>query len=92
VRSVKSLKEPVRFMIEENKITTFKRLMHEISYSYSDGYDFINHGNGVFCLNKLYIGPDFVSYKTESYTLDPEVYKDFLTFLTLIDEKVLAND
>lgn len=62
-------------------ITTFKDLFYEISYSYDySQYDFIKHDDGTYSLNKLYITPTTVSYKTSNWNLAPKVFKQFEEF------------
>ena len=70
-----------------SKITTFKELMSEIAYSYDYQYnEFSYMGDGEYCLNKLYIGPESVSYKTDYYELAPDVYQKFLVYLELLKD------
>ena len=73
--------------IYNSSITSFKELMDEIAYSFTDTKErYINLGNGDYVFNKLYISPTEVSYKTDLWKLDSKVYQKFLKFMELLEE------
>jgi hypothetical protein len=66
-------------------ISSFKELMNEISWSWNyPEYEFIKYDGG-YVLNKLYIEPDCVKYKTDTWYLSPGVYEDFEAFLRFLN-------
>lgn len=59
---------------------TLKDLLNEFSYSwYYPDYDILKCEDG-YSLNKLFIAPDKVTYKTEAWTISPKAYADFERF------------
>jgi hypothetical protein len=57
-------------------ITSFEDLLNEFCWSYEfPSYKFIKDEKGNFYLNKLYIAPDHMSYKTTYWNLAPGVFK-----------------
>ena len=68
-------------MPDKTTIDTFKDLMNEIVYSWEyPTYDLQKDSDGNFYLNKLYISPTEVSYKTSNYNLAPGVFEDLERF------------
>jgi hypothetical protein len=72
------------------KIISFKELLNELSWSWQfPTYDLERDEDGNFYINKLYINPEKVTYKTDSYELAPGVFKDlerFYDFLKTTDK------
>lgn len=65
-------------------ISSLKELLNEICYNWEyPTYDFIRYPNG-YCLNKLYIERDRVSYKTNNWYLEPGVYEEFEVFYNIL--------
>ena len=67
-------------------ITTFKDLMSEVSYSWDYDYEIIKTKEGHYSLNKLYIAPEYVTYKMDCYDLAPGVFAKFEKFYELLQE------
>ena len=68
-----------------NKISSFKELMNEITWSWDYPlYDIEKHEDG-YSLNKLFISRNRVSYKTESWELAPGVYREFERFYRFLE-------
>lgn len=66
-------------------ITCFGELMNEFCYSYDyPNYQITHHGDG-YNINKLYIEPDQVTYKTSRWVLAPGVYAEFEAFVNFLD-------
>lgn len=66
--------------ITHGTIRSFKELLCEISWSWEyPMYDLVDEGDG-FSLNKLFITPTRVTYKTERWELAPGVYEDVRRF------------
>lgn len=74
-------------MENEAKITTFKELMDEVSYSWDHNYEIHKTEEGNYVLNKLYISPTLVTYKTWSWDLSPGVFEKFEKFMELLNEE-----
>lgn len=71
------------------RINSFKELLAEISWSWEyPHYDLERTEDGNFVLNKLYITPTEVAYKTELYTLAPGVFMDLERFYTFLQTTV----
>lgn len=70
------------------KINNFKELMNEIGYSWNyPNYDLIYIENEqLFIINKLYIKPDSVTYKTHNWELAPGVFEDMIKFYEFLKE------
>mgnify|MGYP003435619879 CR=1 FL=1 len=72
--------------IYDSEITTWTELFNEISYNWGFTHStFVNHGDGIYTLDKLGITPTEVSYKTSLWKLHPDVYQKFLKFLELFN-------
>lgn len=72
-------------MYSAGKFNSFKELLNEIGYSWEfPSYDFIKHDDG-YELNKLFITPTRVSYKTEEWELAPGVYEEFEKFVAFLN-------
>ena len=62
-------------------LNSFKELLTEICWSFEyPRYDFIKYKDGGYCLNKLYIERERVSYKTDNWILAPGVFEEFEKF------------
>jgi hypothetical protein len=78
-------------MLEErSRFGTFKELMNEIAYSMDFNYDLTEYrddeGNiESYNLNKLYILPTEVSYKTDRWDLAPGVFEKVTEFYKLLN-------
>lgn len=71
---------------KQHVIKSFKELMTEITYSWEyPTYDFHKLSETEYCLNKLYISPTKVCFKTDTYILAPGVWEDFLAFIFLLE-------
>jgi len=57
------------------KITTFREVFDYISYDWDYMYTLSKDKEGIFHVNKLSIGPNFVTYKTESHELAEGLYE-----------------
>lgn len=68
-----------------NKIDTFAELMTEVSYSWDGSHQIIQDTEG-YSLNKLYITPFQVTYKTMTWELASGVYEKFEQFYALLQE------
>lgn len=69
----------------EEKINSFKELLNEIGYSWEyPNYDFIKDREGNFILNKLYIEPGRVSYKTSNYSITNKVFEEVGKFYNFL--------
>lgn len=73
-------------------ISSFKELMNEIAWSWNHPeYEIIKTEDG-YNLNKLYIEPDCVSYKTDNWYLAPGVYEQFERFVEFIETTEGPNE
>ncbi len=74
-----------------NKISSFQELLNEILWSWEfPNYRLEKDEKGNFYLNKLYIAPDHVSYKTENWELASGVFEHverFYEFLKSTESK-----
>lgn len=70
--------------MNQTPINTFRELMNEINWSWEEPHEIISHGDGTYSLNKLFIAPTYVNYKTESYELSEGAYNDFVIFWRLL--------
>lgn len=57
------------------KIETFKELMDEITYDWDTGYNLNKDQYGNYFINKLYIEPKYVTYKTECHELEEGLFE-----------------
>jgi hypothetical protein len=69
---------------EEKIITNFLDVFDEIAYDWESQYGMTKHSDGTFSINKLYIGPDYMSYKTQHWTLGPGVFEKVEKFYNLL--------
>lgn len=58
-----------------SKITTFREVFDWIVYDWDNMYTLSKDKDGVFHVNKLSIGKDFLVYKTESHELAEGLYE-----------------
>lgn len=71
---------------EVSTISSFKELLNEICWSWEyPRYQIIKYKDGNYSLNKLYIEPDRVSYKTDNWVLAPGVFKEFEEFVEFLE-------
>lgn len=56
------------------KITTFREVFDYISYDWDHMYTLTKNTDGVFNVNKLYIGPNYIQYKTDCHELAEGLY------------------
>ncbi|MDB4330283.1 hypothetical protein N9948_01005 [bacterium] len=68
------------------EITDFKEVFEWINYDYEQHYGLNKDANGNFYVNKLYITPTELSYKTELYKLSPGLYDKVNTLYGLFHE------
>lgn len=77
-------------MEDKNKIITFKDLFEHIVYDWGFDSDKINlykDEEGNFHINKTYITPEELTYKTERYTIsNPLIFKKLEKFYELLQE------
>lgn len=67
-----------------DKISSFKELLGHIAWSWEyPQYDFHKQGD-TYSLNKLYIMPNMIQYKAETYYLAEGVYESFEAFYNLL--------
>jgi hypothetical protein len=59
----------------EKIITNFIEVFNEIAYDWESQYGMTKHTDGTYSINKLYIGPDGMSYKTSNWVLGPGVFE-----------------
>lgn len=70
-----------------NKITTFQEVFDYITYDLDDGYALSKGKDGIFYVNKLSIGPNFVQYKTECHELADGLYNKVQKLYDLFQEE-----
>jgi hypothetical protein len=56
------------------KIIDFKEIFDWIVYDYDSHYELKRNSAGDFYVNKLTIGKNYLSYKTEHYDIEPDLY------------------
>ena len=72
------------FIEEDNRIRTFNELMELISYDWnSQG---MIKDKECYIVNKTYIEPTRVTYKTEVYNMDISVYYKVRKFYELLED------
>jgi len=57
-----------------DKITTFREVFEYIIYDWDNLYTLSKDKEGIFYVNKLCIGPNFVTYKTDCHELADGLY------------------
>lgn len=67
------------------KIETFQQLMTEIGYDWDSHYELTRLSDSEFVINKLYIGRERASYKTQNWELAPHLFK-YVEMLYFIQE------
>lgn len=70
-----------------NKIETFKEVFDFITYDWDYPYTLTKDKEGVFHVNKLSIGRNFVQYKTESHELAEGLYERVEKLYKVIKEE-----
>lgn len=66
-------------------ISNFKELMNQVGFSWDwPKHSIIKTPEG-YVLNKLYITPEYVTYKTDTWELEPGVYEQFERFVGFIN-------
>lgn len=68
----------------EKVITNFLDVFDEIAYDWESQYGMNKHDDGTYSVNKLYIGPDWMSYKTNNWILAPGVFEKVEKFYNLL--------
>lgn len=58
-----------------DKITSFKEVMDWICYDWGYSYTLTKDSEGNFCVNKLYIEPKYLTYKTECAELSEGLFE-----------------
>jgi hypothetical protein len=62
----------------------FRQLMAEVCWNWQPcgeaWHEIERFPEGDFCIDKLYIGPTHVSYKTENWKISQEVFDKFVKF------------
>lgn len=72
-------------------IDTLKDLLNEICWSYNyPSVDFMKDVCGNYHLNNLSITPDYVTYKKQTWVLEPGVFDHFVSFVELLNNKERA--
>lgn len=75
------------------QITNFKELMNELGYSWNyPQHDIVKHSDGTYSLDKLYIEPDRVSYKTDNWVLAEGVFEEFESFYNFLEMLERKNE
>ena len=69
------------------KITTFREVFDYIMYDWDDRYYLKKHNDGVFSLNKLYIGENFLQYKMDCHEIDKSLYDKVEKLYNLLTEE-----
>lgn len=69
-----------------SKITTFREVFDYIAYDLDSNYTLKRDDSGIFYVNKLYIGPTFVEYKTECHELESGLYEKVEKLYELLQE------
>lgn len=64
---------------------TFADLFAEICWSWEQKYKIIKHSDVTYSINKLYITPYRVSYKTDNWELAPGVFEKFEQFAKFME-------
>ena len=73
-------------MFNCSKITTFREVFDYISYDWDNGYTLTKNDMGIFNVNKLYIGPNFIQYKTDCHELADGLYDKVSQLYNLMDD------
>jgi len=68
------------------KIETFKEVMDQITYDWDYSYTLSKDNEGIFHVNKLSIGPNFLVYKTECSELAAGLYDRVSQLYDLLQE------
>lgn len=68
-----------------SRIETFKEVFDWIAYDWDYPYSLKKDNNG-FYINKLYIEPNYVVYKTECYELAPGLFEKVEALYKLLKE------
>ena len=69
-----------------DKITTFKEIMDWIFWDWDDNYTLRKDSNGNFYVNKLYIEPKYLTYKTECAEIAEGLYEKTEQLYILLGE------
>lgn len=69
------------------KITTFKEVFEWIVYDWDYTYNLRKNNEGNFYINKLYISPEYLTYKTEHYELEEGLFEQVEELYKLFDKK-----
>lgn len=75
-----------------NKITTFREVFDYICYDWDHHYTLSKDKEGIFHVNKLSIGPDFVTYKTECHELEEGLYEKVSQLYDIMQVEPRAED
>ena len=69
-----------------SKIETFEEILDYIMYDWDYMYTLSKGDDGVYCVNKLSIGPNFLIYKTECHEIENRLYKKVEKLYNLLQE------
>lgn len=70
-----------------DKILTFKEIFNWINYDFEDPHYTLNKDNeGNFYVNKLYIEPKYLTYKTECAELEEGLFEKVEQLYNLLQE------
>ena len=69
---------------EDKVITNFLDVFNEIAWDWESQYGMTKHLDGSFSINKLYITPTEMSYKTDNWILAPGVFEKVEKFYNLL--------
>jgi hypothetical protein len=72
------------------RLTEFSEVFAWIVYDWGDwGYTLEKDSKGCFYINKLYISPTHLCYKTETYEIAPSLYRKVNQLYNLFQETKL---
>ena len=69
------------------KITTFREVFDWITYDWDYYYNLSKDKEGNFYVNKLYIEPKYLTYKTECYELAEGLFEKVEELYKIFDKK-----
>ena len=69
------------------KIKTIKHVFDWIAYDWDECYSLNRCKEGNFYVNKLYIEPKYLTYKTECYELETGLFEKVIDLYNLLSEK-----
>lgn len=79
-------------MFNCGKITTFREVFDYIMYDWDSLYCLTKSKDGIFNVNKLYIGPNFVQYKIDCHELEEGLYDRVNQLYLLLNEEKIKKE